>query len=78
MIWIKYKDQKPKLPNGIAVGSFIVCRIVKRPGIADEKVVDFLPFYGNKFTWPSNYFGSDSELNKSITHWMPLPESPKE
>lgn len=63
MKWISVKDRLPE-DNGY-LQKFIVCR--SKPSATSGKVLIETEYFTDKFSGKSN-----------ITHWMPLPEPPKE
>jgi hypothetical protein len=61
--WISVKDELPE-PNEIY--------LVHCPSWSDDECAVCL-FENGKW-----YYDHDSEINSYVTHWMPLPEPPKE
>ena len=63
--WISTKDRLPSC--------YKVCFItLKAPGVPPQVMEAYLDYDG---TW---WHGNVSLINKCVTHWMPLPEPPKE
>ncbi len=68
--WISVKDKLPKFPNGSAI------EVLVWPRELQEGMGGTL-FYGNRgMDKPGFYkFGA---IVHGVTHWMPMPEPPRE
>ena len=62
--WISVRDRKPETGTR--------CLVVRYDHVTKTSFIDILWF--DKGTWWNRAFGGDY----SVTHWMPLPELPKE
>lgn len=84
MEWISVKDRLPR----IAVGSYsvtvlIAFNMIDIDGMYSYSAVSFGRHYASKrrITWEdevSGYTDDDDGAHIEVTHWMPIPELPKE
>ena len=73
MKWMNVND---KLPDRSL--NFIICLINDKPILCEVHDATFCLIEGRvSFYWPSNKWVKD-EYYSNVTHWMPLPEPPKE
>lgn len=72
MNWISVKDRLPKLKDGKSEQILVYGKSED-----DEYIITKAIFYSNEFDecWES---GDLREGHLDVTHWMPLPEPPKE
>lgn len=80
MKWISVKDRLPNTARGTAE-QFVVASFVK--GAPIECIVICACWYNGKFYnleyWQTvDVFNISGLEMKTITHWMPLPEPPKQ
>ena len=66
--WISVKNRLPE-----ESGRYLVAAKLKGPVYPEVSTVDFAR-YGRKAGW----YRTDDDLPFEVTHWMPLPELPKE
>lgn len=67
MKWIKVKHGLPQPGREVLLyldGGIVVGHLDSRPAI-------------NKLVW-NTYFGISGSVINQVTHWMPLPEKPKD
>ena len=70
--WISVKDRMPRYNETV---------LIYRPSMAEPILADkYFGFYGEDEEWNEGWvrYGKDLKGNDIITHWMPLPEPPKE
>jgi len=68
--WISVKDKLPE------IGSEVI--VLKNDGNVTA-LARYIRYEGAKeYFWDNFYGGSNLCLQESITHWMPLPNPPKE
>lgn len=73
--WISVKDRLPDVnDNYIVTACDEDCPYGE--GIWYDTVVVVAEYYKGSWTWCDN--GLEYDLNGLITHWMPLPQPPKE
>lgn len=81
MEWISVKDRLPEenLSFGRVQVTVLACTKAKKVTIASRVFEQERTFkYGNiEKTYPAHWIWSRG-MNSKITHWMPLPEPPKE
>ena len=79
--WISVKERLPEkgLPEGRVQITVMACTKAKKVIIA-SRVFEFerkFEYNGVTKTYPAHWMWSRG-MNSNITHWMPLPEPPKE
>lgn len=71
--WISIKDKLPEIGEEV---------IVYCPKCISRKVTALMRLIryegATEYFWDNSYGGSNVHVMHSVTHWMPLPESPKE
>lgn len=69
--WISVKDRLPNC-NG--------CYLVWRPHFYTEKGMPSICYFDGQNTWHDSYGVDFTRMlsPKDVSHWMPLPEQPKE
>ena len=67
--WISVKDRLPK--SGVNV---LTLRRRHEDGAYSQRVDSTVPVYDGTFVW----FSDMHSWKSRVTHWMPLPEAPKE
>ncbi len=75
MKWISVKDQ---LPNKDGVYLIYVCC---QDSYGHEKMISYIdtaPFYNSQFHCHSECCKEEEPLEPQPTHWMPLPDYPKD
>lgn len=73
--WVSVMERLPKKS-----GLYLVRRkdsLSKFTGLGFFEHSDVVLPYGNKFHFPGGFL-DDPFFHRSVTHWMPLPEPPKE
>ena len=66
--WNKTKEEKPD------VGDSYLCVVVS----GHERYIDVLCRTNYKYPWMENTYEGYEYTDDEVTHWMPLPELPKE
>jgi hypothetical protein len=74
MEWINVKDQLPEIGREV-----IVFSPNSNDGTGRVTALTRLIRYeeATQFYWDNSYGGSNIYIQSAITHWMPLPEPPK-
>ena len=75
MEWISVKERLPELPGSAWCSRIVICcdeNGYVLPLYWERGIIRGKPVERWKYVWDRIYNGRD------ITHWMPLPEPPKE
>lgn len=72
MKWISVKDRLPEIGQEVIV----YCPSCKRKVTALCRLIRYEEAVN--FYWDNSYGGSNIHVQDAVTHWMPLPEAPKE
>ena len=74
MKWRSVSVEKPRCPRGSwAFGTPVLVWPRKQPGLT----VDGFAYYGRRATGKPAFYLHGAEM-RGITHWMPMPDGPKE
>jgi hypothetical protein len=70
MDWIAFSDRKPQKSGDVLIFTELGC------GIAYYVVGEVTPLQGDRFLY--THLSGMHTIPQNITHWMPLPDPPKE